>query len=133
MLLTHNIDQVDGFVLFVKGCMLLSRVKTFNLRYALKKHNQDHSVTYVPSLDKLWECALTDNEAYMGSTDPRRTSAFLELQHLAEEFKPCFPPHLRDPMASGNIDSYLYVANLMPHVCVLPLSDRHSSDDDCIS
>lgn len=126
MLLNHNPDQVDGFNLFIKSTILLSRAKNFNIRYAARKYNGDISCSYTPSYKLLWEGTLTDNDSQPGSFDPRRTAAFLEIQRNLEEFRSSFPLHLRNPMANGTIDSHLYVACLVPHVALIILHDPHA-------
>ncbi|KZV77049.1 hypothetical protein PENSPDRAFT_645787 [Peniophora sp. CONT] len=126
LILNHNPDQVDGFNLFVKSTILLSRAKNFNIRYAARKYNGDVSCSYTPSYKLLWEGTLTDNDSQPGSFDPRRTAAFLEIQRNLEEFRSSFPLHLRNPMANGTIDSHLYVACLVPHVALIILHDPHA-------
>jgi hypothetical protein len=51
------------------------------------------------------------------ASDPRRTSGFIEIDHIASMFRQSFPLHLRSPIRDGRLDSHLYTASLIPHLC----------------
>lgn len=96
VLTTHISDHTDSFVLYIKSMVLLSKVKIFNLRFKAK-----------------FQCTQG------GDIDARDTSAFKGLDGLIASFIASFPPEFKDPVPnSGDVDPYLYVAHLVPHVQV---------------
>ncbi|TFY75169.1 hypothetical protein EWM64_g8842 [Hericium alpestre] len=128
VLLTHPDDQTDSFTLYIKGNMLLSRVKAYNLRFRSKRFKGDEDVAYDPSYANYWEPHHTA-EGYPTkdlSTDPRRTPLFVEIDRIAMSFRASFPHHLRNPMPDGVVDSHLYTAHLIPHVAIILLHDPHA-------
>lgn len=86
--------------------MALARVKRFNLRFRAKHYAGDSSVTAVPN---------GEGEGALPILDPRRSSAFMELDHVASNFRSSFPSHFRNPiMQDVLVDNHLYTACLMP-------------------
>jgi hypothetical protein len=116
ILLLHPEDQVDSFNLYIKGSILLSRVKAFNLRFRAKRFKGDPAYTYSPTYAELWE--KDSDETKDVTADPRRTPGFIEIDHVASMFRQSFPLHLRNPIRDGRVDSHLYSASLIPHLCV---------------
>ncbi|KAI0068330.1 hypothetical protein BV25DRAFT_563442 [Artomyces pyxidatus] len=131
ILLLHPDDQLDAFGLYVKGAMLLSRVKAFNMRFRSKRHNDDPSFVYGPPYATMWET----EPQHDGQDDPRRTPAFVEIDHLATMFRQTFPFALRNPVPDGMVDSHLYSACLTPHLALILLHDPHAHVDaaGCVS
>lgn len=119
LLLTHPEDQIDSFILYIKGTILISRVKVFNTRFRARRHAGDSSVTNFQSDDH----------------DPRGSSAFIELDHIASSFRSSFPSHLRNPIVDNVVDNHLYTACLMPYVATIVLHDPHAEvrQSGCIS
>jgi hypothetical protein len=115
-LLLHPEDQVDSFNLYIKGTMLLSRVKAFNLRFRAKRFMGDPAYIYSPTYAEVWE--KDSDKARNVTADPRRTPGFIEIDHIASMFRQSFPMHLRDPIRDGCVDSHLYSASLIPHLYV---------------
>lgn len=117
----HPEKHTDSFTLYIKGSVLLSRVKQFNMRFKVKRCLGDPSVDFVPP--------DTGGAQYFGAgaiaeslfNDPRRSVEFIELDSLAESFRPNFPHYLKNPMPDGVVDSHLYVACLISHMYVLIL------------
>ena len=94
MLTTHPAETTDSFVLYIKGIVLLSKVKTFNLRFKVK---------------------------YPGTeVDARDTPAFSELQSALQAFQRGIPDEFRKPVqvTNGALDTHLYMAHLAPYTCV---------------
>ncbi|KAH9984661.1 hypothetical protein BJV74DRAFT_848132 [Russula compacta] len=124
VLLFHPEDQVDSFSLYIKGSILLSRVKAYNLRFRAKRFMGDPAFMYASTYAELWE---KDNDGPRDvAADPRRTSGFIEIDHIASMFRQSFPPHLRNPIRDGGVDSHLYTACLMPHLAIILMHDPHA-------
>jgi hypothetical protein len=115
ILLFHPEDEVDSFNLYIKGAILLSRVKSYNLRFRAKRFMGDPAFLYAATYAEVWE--KDSDEARDGINDARRTSGFIEIDHIASMFRSSFPLHLRHPIRDGSVDSHLYTASLMPHLC----------------
>jgi len=124
ILLFHPEDQVDSFNLYVKGTILLSRVKSYNLRFRAKRFMGDPAFLYAATYAEVWE--KDSDEARDGINDARRTSGFIEIDHIASMFRSSFPLHLRHPIRDGSVDSHLYTASLMPHLAIILLHDPHA-------
>ena len=120
ILLLHPEDQVDSFNLYIKGAILLSRVKAFNLRFRAKRFIGDPAYMYSPTYAEVWEKDI--DEAQDLTVDPRRTPGFIEIDHVASMFRQSFPLHLRNPIRDGRMDSHLYSASLIPHLYVICFS-----------
>jgi len=116
ILLLHPEDQVDSFNLYIKGTILLSRVKAFNLRFRAKRFMGDSAYMYSSTYTELWE--KNSDGARDATADPRRTPGFIEIDHVASMFRKSFPLHLRNPIRDGRVDSHLYSASLIPHLYV---------------
>lgn len=116
ILLVHPEDQVDSFNLYIKGAILLSRVKTFNVRFRAKRFMGDPAYICSPAYSEVWE--KDSKEAQRVTSDPRRTLVFIEMDHIASMFRQSFPLHLRNPIRDGCVDSHLYSASLIPHLYV---------------
>jgi hypothetical protein len=115
-LLLHPEDQVDSFNMYIKGTILLSRVKAFNVRFRVKRFLGDPAYICSPTYSEVWE--KDSDEAHDVIDDPRRTPGFIEIDHIASMFRQSFPLYLRNPIRDGCVDSHLYSASLMPHVYV---------------
>ena len=94
--------------------MLLSRVKAYNLRFRSKRFVGDPAFTYATTYAEAWE---KDGEIKDKASDPRRTSGFIEIDHIASMFRQSFPLYLRNPIRDSSVDSHLYTACLTPHLC----------------
>lgn len=114
LLILHPEDQTDSFTLYIKACILLSRVKDFNLRFAIRRHYGDPGVAFVPPREG--EVVHPRAMAQNLYEDPCRSVAFIELDTLVTSFQPSFPPRLRNSMPDGVVDSHLYVARLIANM-----------------
>ncbi|KXN89934.1 hypothetical protein AN958_04938 [Leucoagaricus sp. SymC.cos] len=114
LLLTHPEDQIDSFILYIKGTILISRVKVFNTRFRARHYAGDSAVTNFQGGNP--------SERY----DPRGSSAFIELDHISSSFRSSFPSHLRNPIIDNVVDNHLYTACLMPYVATIVLHDPHA-------
>ncbi|KAH8835150.1 hypothetical protein DL96DRAFT_1573039 [Flagelloscypha sp. PMI_526] len=126
LLLTHADAHTDPFVLYIKGTIILSRVKCFNLRFRAKHYAGDLSVT----------APATEGETLLPSMDPRGSPAFMELDHIASNFRSSFPAALRTPIIQDAlVDNHLYTACLMPLAATIILHDPHANIErsGCIS
>ena len=117
-MLTHPDQQVDSFGIYAKGCILLSKVKVFNTRYRSLKSSGDPTVSYRPEFRDMWEGACTPGGESVILQDPRRTAAFMALDHIANTFRSSFPTQFKNPIPNGIVDNHLYTASLMPHLSV---------------
>jgi len=124
ILLLHPADQVDSFNLYIKGTILMSRVKAYNLRFRAKRFVEDPAFVYASTYAEVWE--KDSDEARDGAADPRRTSGFIEIDHIASMFRQSFPLYLRNPIRDGSVDLHLYTASLMPHLAIILLHDPHA-------
>ncbi|KAI9445302.1 hypothetical protein H4582DRAFT_1806331 [Lactarius indigo] len=133
ILLHHPEDQVDSFSLYIKGCMLLSRVKAYNLRFRSKRFVGDPAFTYASTYAEAWEKVGDENKDK--AADPRRTSGFIEIDHIASMFRQSFPLYLRNPIRDSSVDSHLYTACLTPHLATILLHDPHAhvTSPGCVS
>ena len=104
LLFKHPEQQTDSFILYVKSSILLSKVKTYNLRFRWKFFHSDGS----PS-------SSTNSAAFEPPYDATSTVEFQQLDRLVTHFRPSFPQHLRDPI-SGTVDPYLYTACTAAHL-----------------
>ncbi|KAF9473114.1 hypothetical protein BDN70DRAFT_886156 [Pholiota conissans] len=128
LLLVHPENQTDSFILYIKGTILISQVKAFNLRFRSKHFAGDPAVASVYSVNDGYQ--TSEN-----SVDPRGSAAFIELDHIVSSFRGCFPSHLRNPINDNVVDNHLYTACLMPHVATIVLHDPHAEvrESGCIS
>ncbi|KAJ7706078.1 hypothetical protein B0H17DRAFT_1035536 [Mycena rosella] len=117
LLLTHPDNQTDSFVLYIKGTMLISQVKTFNLRFRARHFFGDAAVVS-PHSERLNP---------LDPIDPRGSPAFLELDSIASSFRSSFPSHLRSPIVVNVVDQNLYISCLMPLAATILLHDPHAN------
>ncbi|QRW05380.1 Fungal specific transcription factor domain [Ceratobasidium sp. AG-Ba] len=98
VLLVHP-QCIDSFTLFVKAAILLSRVKSFNIRIR-------HQCPDVMDIRCL----------------PR----FAELEQQISAFRASFPSQYKDPIvqSSRGLDTHLYVAHLIPGFAKLLLHEK---------
>ncbi|KAF8078522.1 hypothetical protein FPV67DRAFT_1557832 [Lyophyllum atratum] len=125
LLLIHPDKQTDSFILYVKGTIMMSQVKAFNLRFRARHFVGDASVA----------SHFSDGLGPSESVDPRGSPAFIELDHVVSSFRASFPPHLRNPIVDNVVDNHLYTTFLMPHVATIVLHDPHADvrQSGCIS
>lgn len=110
----HPEDSTDSFGLYIKGLILVSKIKTFNARFRSKHFSGDNSVVPPEALG---------NEP----VDPRGSQAFIELDQIVSSFnRNNFPPHLRNPILDNVVDNHLYTAFLLPHIACILLHDPHA-------
>ncbi|KAL4266915.1 Transcription factor domain-containing protein [Pleurotus pulmonarius] len=125
LLLVHLPKQVDSFILYIKGTIMISQVKTFNMRFRARHLAGDVSVT----------SPYKDTSQPSEHIDPRGSQAFLALDEVVSTFRVSFPPHLRSPITDSIVDPVLYTASLMPHCASITLHDPHADVQQrgCIS
>jgi hypothetical protein len=100
--LVHPEEQTDAFTLYVKGTCLISRVKSFNLRFRSRHFSGDPACGVEPSFSE--------------PVDPRTTQAFKDLDNIVLSFRESFPPLMKSPINGNIVDPHLYSASLFPHV-----------------
>ena len=104
---THKENQVDSFILYIKATFLLSRVKTFNLRFKGKHYTGDASM-------------ISPNNSPAGENtdyfDVKEAPAFRELDDLINVFKTAYPAQFKNPVDGQSVDPYLYTAFSIPHL-----------------
>ncbi|KAJ7786425.1 hypothetical protein B0H16DRAFT_1490430 [Mycena metata] len=120
LLLVHPDKQTDSFVLYVKATILISKAKTFNLRFRAKHFFGDASVMSPQN-------PHTESSNPLEPIDPRGSPAFVELDTIAGSFRSSFPAHLRNPIVGNVVDQHLYTACMMPHVAMILLHDPHAN------
>jgi hypothetical protein len=124
LLTVHSDKQTDGFILYIKAAILLSKVKTFNLRFRAKHFSGD-------SEGSLSYNTFRPDEPI----DPRNTMAFIELDGTVTEFITTFPPHLRNPVTAEKMDCTLFAALVTSQVAMVVLHEPHADirSRGCIS
>ncbi|EKM56896.1 uncharacterized protein PHACADRAFT_91537 [Phanerochaete carnosa HHB-10118-sp] len=120
LLLKHPPECTDSFVLWLKTTMLLSRVKSFNVRFK-GRYQAGDAAYYSPT------SSPASGEA---EYDPRDAPVFHDLNHAVLSFRRSFPPHLRDPIQDGTVDPHLYTACVGAHVAQILLHDPHMNAKD---
>jgi hypothetical protein len=130
LLLHHPENQTDSFILYIKGSILTSHVKTFNLRFRARHFAGDTSVLSPRDFNTMHKTVDPSQPV-----DPRGSQAFMELDHVISSFLSSFPSHLKNPIQSNVVDGHLYTAYLMPHVSAIILHDPHADvrRSGCIS
>ncbi|TFK30536.1 hypothetical protein FA15DRAFT_662508 [Coprinopsis marcescibilis] len=125
LLVLHPESQTDSFIMYIKGTILISRIKSFNMRFRARHFAGDAAVA----------CGLADNIQSADPVDPRGSAAFIELDHTISAFKASFPSHLRNSIVDNVVDNHLYTAFMMPHVATIVLHDPHADvrQSGCIS
>lgn len=99
LLYSHPPEQTDSFILYVKASILLSKVKTYNLRFR-------------------WQFTGTDGQPAFEnpSVDVTNTPEFHHLDNLVASFRTSFPPRYRSPVDGDILDPYLYTACTAAHL-----------------
>ncbi|KAH7337953.1 hypothetical protein B0J17DRAFT_406878 [Rhizoctonia solani] len=102
VLLQHFPDYTDGFSLYIKATILVSKTKSFNLRIRHKHPNV---------------------------TDLRGLSEFHELEQLIVSFRKSFPQKYNSPIAqtTRGLDIHVYAAHLISQFVVILLHDKHAN------
>lgn len=95
----HPEDQTDAFTLYIKGTILITKVKDFNRRFRLQNH-----IEYSSAI----------NSSTVSSLDPWKYQAFKELDSTFLSLRDSFPAHLKNPIDGNIVDLHLYVATLLP-------------------
>jgi hypothetical protein len=116
LLLVHPESQTDSFILYIKGTILMSRVKVFNHRFRALHYAGDPQYAGRPLANSRGNL---DDPSPPETIDPRGSPAFLELENIVSSFRASFPSHLRTPITDNVVDSHLYTACLMPHAYVV--------------
>ena len=106
LLTVHKENQTDSFILYIKASIILSKVKSFNLRFKGKHYRGDPSVIS-PSNSP----ASGDQPE---SFDIKDAPAFQDLHKLINSFKTNLPTHLKSPIIGNSVDPYLYTAFCVP-------------------
>lgn len=109
LLYKHPVEQTDSFILYVKSAILLSRVKTFNLRFRWRMYNPGESSVLSP------QNAAFDPGFFEEATS---SAEFHQLDQIVTNFRPSFPPRLRSPVENEVLDPYLYTACTAAHLYV---------------
>jgi hypothetical protein len=100
VLTTHPQYLTDPFTLYVKGAVLMARIKLFNLRWK----------TQLPNVPQV---------------DPRESETFKDLDSLITTFRSRFPLEYRSPLINGKIDPTLYIVHMMPYSCIITMHFAH--------
>lgn len=107
LLTVHPEVQTDAFILYIKAAILLSKVKTFNLRFRSRHFSGDGDTGLAYSTFQTDE-----------PVDPRNSMAFIDLDVITTSFVATFPPHLRNPLSKETMDCTLFAAACQAHVYV---------------
>ncbi|KAJ1305459.1 hypothetical protein OPQ81_000469 [Rhizoctonia solani] len=99
VLLQHFPEYTDGFSLYIKAAVLVSKTKTFNLRIRHK---------------------------YPDATDVRELTEFHDLEQLIFSFRKSFPQRYNNPIVqtTRGLDIHVYTAHLISHFTVILLHDK---------
>ncbi|KAJ1311026.1 hypothetical protein OPQ81_009532 [Rhizoctonia solani] len=102
VLLRHFPEVSDGFTLYVKGAILVSKTKEFNLRIRYKHPNV---------------------------ADVRELPEFHHLEQLIGSFRKSFPQRYNSPIveSSRGLDIHVYAAHTIPHFAMILLHDKHAN------
>ncbi|KAI0340132.1 hypothetical protein BDW22DRAFT_441359 [Trametopsis cervina] len=120
ILYKHPEHQTDSFILYVKSAILLSRVKTFNLRFRWRPYNPADNSILSPQTAAF---DPTHFEAVNSSPE------FQQLDEIIDNFRPSFPARLRSPVANDVLDPYLYTACTATHLAHILLHEPHAKPD----
>ncbi|KAL6306492.1 hypothetical protein BKA93DRAFT_840803 [Sparassis latifolia] len=131
VLTIHPVGQVDAFTLYIKACMMLSRVKNFNMRFRARYYVGDPAVaSYSPAAYSAMaggsHAHIDERERSQRPRDVRDTPAFVELDQLVAAFLPSFPPHLRNPLQHNTVNVHLFSACNAPHLAQILLHESHA-------
>ncbi|PAV22369.1 hypothetical protein PNOK_0232600 [Pyrrhoderma noxium] len=119
MLLNHPPEQTDSWVLYIKSAILMSRVKTFNLRFRALNYAGD------PNMVSPITVHNAEHSSSAQYIDPRETYGFKQIDFVVQSFVPSFPRGLRDVTRDGNVDIHLLLAILSPNIAQILLHDPH--------
>ena len=95
----------------IMSLQLMSKVKNFNVRFRARHFAGDPGVMVSPD-------SFVGDDLAQYYVDPRETTCFKGIDHLASSFVPSFPREYQDPIRGGVVDVQLLVAILAPHVSV---------------
>lgn len=93
----------------MKSAILLSRVKTFNLRFRWHLYNASDTSIISPQT-AAFDPSLIE--------DARSSPEFQQLDQIVSNFRPSFPPRFRSPVENDVLDPYLYTACTAAHLYV---------------
>ncbi|KAG8702065.1 hypothetical protein FRC11_011705, partial [Ceratobasidium sp. 423] len=102
VLLQHFPEYIDGFSLYIKATILISKTKSFNLRIRHK---------------------------YPDVADVRKLPEFYELEQLIGSFRKSFPQQYNNPIVqtTRGLDIHVYAAHLISQFAVILLHDKHAN------
>ncbi|KEP55152.1 fungal specific transcription factor domain protein [Rhizoctonia solani 123E] len=110
VLLRHFPESTDGFSLYVKGAILVSKIKAFNLRFRYK---------------------------YPNVADVHEVQEFRLLDQLITSFRNSFPQGYNHPIvqSSRGLDVHVYTAHTITHLAMILLHDKHANfySPNCLS
>lgn len=108
VLVQNPSGQTDSFILYIKSLMLMSRIKSFNMRFRGRYYAGD--AEFYP--------AVSSPDGESGTYDVRESPRFRELEQLVFQFRESWPSHLKDPIQDGVVDPHLYAACVISHLWV---------------
>ncbi|KAF7796741.1 hypothetical protein EIP86_007924 [Pleurotus ostreatoroseus] len=116
ILYAHPEHQTDSFILYIKSALLLSRVKTFNLRFRWKYFTESGGM---PTQD----------------VDPIGSPEFQQLDRIVMGFRHSFPAQFKSPVEGDMLDPYLYTAHSAAVLAQVLLHEPHAriGDMSCVS
>ncbi|KAG9043658.1 hypothetical protein FS837_009293 [Tulasnella sp. UAMH 9824] len=141
MLTTHPPLTTDSFTLYVKGSVLLGKIKTFNVRFKMRYTDGGGTTTYGSSIygaSPFNQDQTGPNLEYpygapsstaTSKVDARETAEFQVLDNLIRSFIMSFPKQLKNPVPTeleSKLDPVLYTAHLLPHIAMILLHDPHA-------
>ncbi|KEP52171.1 fungal specific transcription factor domain protein [Rhizoctonia solani 123E] len=102
VLLQHPPELTDGFSLYIKATILISKTKSFNLRIRHK---------------------------YPDATDVREVPEFYELEQLIASFRKSFPQQYNSPISqtARGLDIHVYATHLISQFAIILLHDKHAN------
>ncbi|KAH9920606.1 uncharacterized protein B0H18DRAFT_1023541 [Fomitopsis serialis] len=115
ILIRHPPRQTDPFILYIKSCILISRVKNFNSRFRAKYYAGDPATLPVGP-----------NGERTPIKDIRTAPAFTELNQLINDFQSSIPPHWKRPVQNGVVNAHLFAAVTTPHLAIILLHEAHA-------
>ncbi|KIO22818.1 hypothetical protein M407DRAFT_27692 [Tulasnella calospora MUT 4182] len=114
MILTHQPLMTDAWTLYIKATILISKVRSFNGRYRIKK---------VFSAQGLGGEAAS----FIGGS-PTESQDFMILDQTISSFINGMPKAFREPVGT-TVDPVLYMAHLLPFVAMIQLHDPHAKPE----
>ncbi|CAE6434382.1 unnamed protein product [Rhizoctonia solani] len=110
VLLRHFPESTDGFTLYIKAAILVSKIKEFNLRFRYK---------------------------YPSVTDVQEVPEFRLLDQLITSFRNSFPQGYNHPIvqSSRGLDVHVYAAHTISHLAMILLHSKHANfySPNCVS